>query len=275
MTKRFVFIFLWLGSLSLLFGSGLAFIDLRFKPLYIFLSIVGMVFLLIAAGGTRERVGRISWLVYFKRGLSVFIYCSMLIAALALINYLALRYNFHRDVTQNKQHTLTDNTLKLIKALKRGVRLTAFYVGLPPKYLEDLLKEYERGSNGKIKSEIIDPMVDLGTAARFGHVISAKESKLIAQSGGERKDVDFSGEPLNEEAVDNAVMHVTRKACHAYFLAGHGEYSVTGDEAQGLSKLATLLSENNIISDSLLLGTQGKMPQDADLLIAAGPHYLL
>ena len=68
------------------------------------------------------------------------------------INFLAYRYNQRWDVTKAKQHTLTGSTVNLIKTLKQEVQLTAFYVGMPPKYLEDLFKEYERFSTGKINA---------------------------------------------------------------------------------------------------------------------------
>ena len=61
-----------------------------------------------------------------------------------VINFSAYTFNQRWDLTRAEQHTLTGDTIKLINGLTPAVRLTAFHVGLPPKYLEDLFKEYKR-----------------------------------------------------------------------------------------------------------------------------------
>ncbi len=188
------------------------------------------------------------------------------------INFSAYTFNQRWDLTSAKQHTLTGNTIELIKGLTQGVQLTAFYVGMPPKYLEDLFKEYERLSEGKIKTEIIDPIVQIGYAAKFGNVISGKEKKVIVQSGGERKDMDFTKTPLSEEELTNAILRVTREARKIYFLTGHREYGINDEGDNGLSTLSKLLSANNISSKELMLGIEDEIPKDCDVLIIAGPH---
>jgi len=191
------------------------------------------------------------------------------------INFLAYRYNQRWDVTKANQHTLSGSTINLVKALKQDVRLTAFYVGMPPKYLEDLFKEYERLSKGKIKTEIIDPIVQIGYAAKFGNVISGKEKKVIVQSGVERMDIDFTKTPLSEEQLTNAILRMTREARNVYILTGHREYSIHDKGDNGLSTLSKLLSANNISSKELMLGIEKEIPEDCDVLIIAGPHDTL
>ncbi|MCK5493267.1 MAG: GldG family protein, partial [Candidatus Omnitrophica bacterium] len=187
-------------------------------------------------------------------------------------NFSAYTFNQRWDLTSAKQHTLTGNTIELIKGLTQGVQLTAFYVGMPPKYLEDLLKEYERHSEGRIKTEIIDPIVQIGYAAKFGNVISGKEKKVIVQSGVERMDINFTKIPLSEEQLTNAILRVTREARNIYFLTGHKEYSIHDKGDNGLSTLSKLLSANNISSKELMLGIEEEIPEDCDVLIIAGPH---
>jgi ABC-type uncharacterized transport system involved in gliding motility auxiliary subunit len=188
------------------------------------------------------------------------------------INFLAYTYNQRWDVTKAKQHTLTGSTIILVKALKKEVQLTTFYVGMPPKYLEDLFEEYERLSEGKIKTEIIDPIVQIGYAAKFGNVISGKEKKVIVQSGVERMDIDFTKTPLSEEQLTNAILRMTREARNVYILTGHREYSIHDKGDNGLSTLSKLLSANNISSKELMLGIEKEIPEDCDVLIIAGPH---
>jgi len=189
----------------------------------------------------------------------------------ALVNYMAYFYNFRLDLTQSKQHTLSKRTEGILGHLKHDIKVTVLYVGITPQYLTDLLSEYERRSSGKIKTKIIDPIVDIGYAAQFGNVISGKQMKAIVQSRGERRDIDFTDKPLSEENLNNAIIRVTRKGRKVYFLSGHGEYGPFDESDTGLNTFVRHLLANNIVSESLLISTEGAMPEDCDLLVIAGP----
>lgn len=190
---------------------------------------------------------------------------------IGLSNYLAVNSEIRWDVTKDKQHTLSANTIEFLDALDREVQLTAFFVGTPPKYLQDLFKEYERTSNGFVTTEIIDPIEQVAYAAKFGNVINSQEQKVIVRSGKNRKDVDFSQNPLSEELLTNAIASASRVKKTVYFLTGHGEYSTENEDNTGLSKFAQLLTDNNIISKPLMLGISQSIPEDCDVLIIAGP----
>ena len=188
------------------------------------------------------------------------------------VNYLAFSLPHRWDVTQANQHTLQNSTLDYLSRLTSEVTLTAFYVGLPPKYLVDQLNEYKRVANGKIITEIIDPIAQIGYAAQFGNIISGKERKLIVRSGAERRDIDFTKEPLTEEQISNAIVRVSRDKRRVYFLTGHEEYDMSSDDNQGLSHFVKLLEDNNISSKPLMLGIEGAIPEDCDVLVIAGPR---
>lgn len=200
----------------------------------------------------------------------VFIYI-LFFTVLVEVNYLASRFNKQWDLTHQKQHTLDEGTVKLIRGLKNDINLTAFFVGLPPKYLEDLLKEYERNSSGRIKTKIIDPIVEISYAAQFGNMISGREKKLIVQSGAERRDIDFTQEPLAEGEINNGIIRVSRKERNAYFLVGHNELNIAQEKDEGMSTFASLLGSNNIRVHKILLGIEDGIPRDCDVLMVAGP----
>lgn len=198
---------------------------------------------------------------------------------LTVVNSISHRLSYRWDVTQNSQHTLTQATIDFVSNIQasaeKPVELTALYVGLAPSYLQDLLDEYERISNGKISITIVDPIEDIAYAAKFGNVISSEQSKLIVTYGDERKDIDFSSASLNEEQITNALARITREQRHVYFLTGHRERPETSETNEGLSLFAQLLAANNITSKSLLLGSELKIPEDCDVLIVAGPRTQL
>jgi hypothetical protein len=259
------------GILDLLYGLSLSYLRLHFGSTEAWVSLVGLACLLTSfwawkdnqeAAVKTSRLWRYAVLLPALAGLT-----GLTVA----VNYLAFRYDRRWDLTNTRQHTLTGATVHFLSQLKDNVELIAFYVGLPPKYLEDLFGEYERLSGGKIKASIVDPLVEIGYAAQFGNVISGKEKKAIVRSSGGRKDVDFTNAPLTEEQVTNAMMRVTREERRIYFLAGHGEYNISSGEDKGLKTLAQLLAKNNMESKQLLLAAHGRIPDDCDVLVIAGP----
>lgn len=187
-----------------------------------------------------------------------------------LINFVAMLYDVRFDVTENKQHTLIGETQDLLATIRGEIRITALYVGMPPKYLEDLLKEYERQAKGVIKTEIVDPLVDLGYAAQFGNIINEKERKVIVQSGKQRRDVDFSDTLLTQEQLNNALVRITRPEQKVCFTSGHNEYDIFSEENTGLSKFVQHLNANNILTDKILLEVTGGVPDACDALVVAG-----
>ncbi|MGK0500058.1 MAG: ABC-type uncharacterized transport system involved in gliding motility auxiliary subunit [Oceanicoccus sp.] len=196
------------------------------------------------------------------------IFSSMIF--IGLTNYFANSTSVRWDLTADKQHTLSKNTLNFISDLKGDVKLTAFYVGIPPKYLEDLFKEYERVSSGLISTQIIDPIEKIAFAATFGNVVNGEERKVIVQSGITRKDIDFTEESLSEEKLSNAIVRVSRAPRQLYFLTGHGEYSLLDTDNAGLSTFKKILADNNISAKPLMLGISQLIPDDCAVLVIAG-----
>lgn len=258
------------GAGILFCGLGLSYINNCFSLLSILISLAGLICLGICFLKLKKQMfPKIS----FNSGKKVALKIIIIVLALVFlggINYLCYRYNLRLDLTKFKQHTLTLQTETIVKNLNSEVKIVVFHVGIPPKYLEDLLNGYKRQSQGKITGEIIDPIVQIGYAAKFGNVISGKEKKAIVSSGKERQDIDFTEQPLMEEQLTNAIISVTRAKRKVYFLTGHGEYDIYNKEDNGLSEFARLLSVNNVEAKTLMLGIEGKIPDDCDALVIAG-----
>jgi len=266
--------------LSLILGLSLFYIEQQFSYLAGALTAIGgIVFFVLLSLIIKHSFGQdklTGWvqLLSFKLWKKLAIVCCIVTGSIAFIgisHYLANNSNIRWDVTQDKQHTLSNNTIDYVSTLSNEVQLTAFYVGMPPKYLLDQFKEFERVSGGVIKTEIIDPIEQIAYAAKFGNAINADERKVIVQSGDNRQDVDFTQSALSEEKLTNAIARVSRAPRTVYFLTGHGEYSISNDEFAGLSKFKQLLADNNINSKTLMLGISQSIPEDCDVLIIAGP----
>jgi len=154
-----------LGIVCLAWASVTFYVEQRIDFVSIALLLIGLVSLLLCfITKGRASQGYLHSSSWKKIGIVIAAIVFSLLFIVG-INYFTYSLPYRWDVTQTKQHTLTASTIAFIKAVDKPVELTALYVGLPPKYLEDLLAEYERISNGNIKTEIIDPIAKIGYAA--------------------------------------------------------------------------------------------------------------
>ena len=281
-------LFCGFALLSLIIGSSLVYIEQQFSYLATVLVVSGGItfFVLLtliirhSESQSRSQDKSTSVVSFFslKRWKKLAMVFCIIIASIGFIgisHYLANHSNIRWDVTQYKQHTLSNQTIEYVSTLSKEVQLTAFHVGIPPKYLQDIFKEYERVSAGMIKTKIIDPIEQIAYAAKFGNAINADERKVIVESDDNRKDVDFTLKALSENKLTNAIASVSRAPRKVYFVTGHGEYSSTNEEYVGLSKFKQLLADNNIHSKTLMLGISQSIPKDCDVLIIAGPKNAL
>jgi ABC-type uncharacterized transport system involved in gliding motility auxiliary subunit len=277
-------LFCGFALLSFVLGISLFYIEQQLSYLASILAIMGsLVFFVLLSFIIRHNSSQdqsSGWIRLFsprrwKKLAIVVCIVSGSMTFIGLSHHLANKSNVRWDVTQDKQHTLSNNTTEYVSTLTNEVQLTAFHVGMPPTYLLDLFNEYERVSDGVIKTEIVDPIEQIAYAAKFGNAINADERKVIVQSGENRKDVDFTQSVLSEDKLTNAIASVSRAPRTVYFLTGHGEYSSSNVEFSGLSKFKQLLSDNNITSKTLMLGVSQSIPIDCDVLIIAGPKTQL
>jgi len=266
-----IFVLFAVGLACLIYGAGCLYIAMHVDVIGIAILVFGSMCLLVCIvrlrGNGQPRIP-MAWLRAYGFWAAMVV---VLMGVTAGINYLAYRCEFRWDVTRAKQHTLSQYTSEILRNLNDKVEVTTFHVGLPPKYLEDLFQEYARVARGQVKTAIFDPLVDIGTAAQFGNVISGQEKKVIVKSASGRKDIDFTDAPLAEEQLTNAILQVTRRVRRVYFLSGHGEYDINSDQDNGLKTFAQLLAKNNIESRQWVLALDGPIPQDCDVLIIAGP----
>ena len=263
--------FLIAGLLFIFLSAAIAYLENHFSILGIIVLFVGLIFSFSAIFFLREKIKSLLFILRLAKPGSSILFVFVLVFLLIGVNDVGRKYSFRYDMTKAKQHTLTKATVDIIKNLKKDVKITTFYVGIAPNYLKDLLDEYERLSQGHIKKEIVDPLVQIGYAAQFGNVISADEKKAVVESGKERKDIDFKDKSLNEEMLTNAIIKTTRDVRKVYFLTGHEEFAIENTNTTGYSILKDTLTESNYIVKELMLGMEGKIPSDCDVLVIAGP----
>ncbi|OXM86309.1 GldG family protein [Paenibacillus rigui] len=183
------------------------------------------------------------------------------------------------DLTQNKQFTLSDQTVQTLKSLDKDVHLIAFTSSqtdpLMSRQVSELVQEYKK-RNGKIVFDQYDLEKNPEIAQQYEVDPSGS---LVVESGTQKKSINyyemfqqgqsqgeyqFSGEQKLTQALVN--LNVKDKT-KVYFLSGHNELPLN----QMTLWQSGLEGENYEVKDLNLL-REGKIPDDAQSLFIIGPQ---
>jgi len=187
------------------------------------------------------------------------------------LGYLATkpRFNKNWDVTRDSVNTLSDQTDKIIALTKKTespIKLQAFFVNEQIKLkFGDLIALYQTAGL-KADIEYFDPQAN-PTVALANKVAG---DVVIMKSGDREQRITI----FTEEKITNAFVNVLKdKTKKVYFIIGHGEGSIDSPEEIGFSLVKEELEANKYSVENLSLLETGKIPEDADMIVLAGPKY--
>lgn len=201
---------------------------------------------------------------YFKHVLYHALNVVLVLAILAVINYLGNKNYKEFDLTLEKRNSLTDQTEKVLEMVKAPVQMTIFAKREEWKPMLDLLKLYQ-ASNKSISIDAVD------TDLRPDLV----REKKISQNGTviiKYKDKESQFIILDELSVTNALLKALRdQKIVLYLVTGHEELSCEETSQEGLSELCNKLQGQNYEVKSLDLTKTTKIPSDATAVMIFGP----
>jgi ABC-type uncharacterized transport system involved in gliding motility auxiliary subunit len=202
-----------------------------------------------------------------RHGASAALLVLMALGVAVLANAVSLRYNARWDLTENKRHSLSPQTVKLVRGLAAPVEAIGFFRSDTPgkRTAEDLLKQYAQASGGKFAYRMEDPDRSPGLARRYG---VESYGTLVMQSGDKSEKVLDA----DEDRLTNALVKVTRSGKPViYVVKGHGERDLSSAERPGLSQAKEQMEKANYTVKELELARQAKVPADAAVVIVPGP----
>ena len=81
------------------------------------------------------------------------------------------------------------------------------------------------------------------------------------------------GQDVAEQAITNGIIKVvTGQQRKVYFVQGHGERDTVSTEREGYNAIAEALGRENYVVEKLVLAQAGAVPDDAAVVIVAGPR---
>jgi ABC-type uncharacterized transport system involved in gliding motility auxiliary subunit len=259
---------------QLLSGGGLL---LQRELAFSFANLVlGLALLAIALGSNLERIRERMRSGEARRagkyGTSAILGTVLGIALLVLLAFLSTRYHHRWDWTEAKSHSLTDQTLKTLQGLAEPVKVTALFAQIAAAEAKDLLERYRTAAPDKLEVEFVDPQAQPGRLAELGVEAGRLQGGLLHVALGPNS-VDVT--EVSEVALTQAIVKLTRQEQKkVYFLDGHNERVIEGEKAaegDGMQDAAEALRNENYTVETLLIAAKGEVPDDADVVIAAGP----
>jgi ABC-type uncharacterized transport system involved in gliding motility auxiliary subunit len=201
----------------------------------------------------------------FRYGGNALAVSLMVFVILGLVNFVASKHSVRVDLSKGGQFSLAPQTKSVLKALKKDVRVTAFYKKETQKPMEDLLRSY-RFYSPKFRYEFVDPDKKPAAAKLYG--ISAYET-LVIECGTNTEKISEK----DEQALTNALIKATREGKKAvYFLDGHGENDIESTEKTGYNTAKKAVAEENYDVKKINLASEKRIPGDCSILIVDGPQ---
>lgn len=204
-------------------------------------------------------------------GLNSILMSLIAVGVVAMANVIASKYDIKKDLTKNKLHTLSDQSLKVVKGLQSPVVLKAF---VKPNDVADFEKIFDKYTyySDKLKAEFIDVDKDPLVVERYkikspGTVIIESESRTSRVENLWGPD-----DPKLEEKLTNAIIQVAKgEKRKIYFLTGHGERLTSDTGREGYSEIKEVLENGRYNTQELVLLDKDKIPDDAEIIICPGP----
>ena len=191
----------------------------------------------------------------------------LVLGIVGLLNYFLSKNNYRMDFTSAKLHSLSDQSVTVLKNLKTDIAFKCFFRegNFGRAAMENLLKIYAYHS-GKVKYEFIDPDKNPGLVKRYG---VTQDGTTVIEAGDKESRITAA----TEEDVTNALIKATRAAKKViYFLEGHGEESVEEAGDNGYAAVKTELEKLGYEVKKQTLALADRFPKDCALLVVPGPQ---
>jgi ABC-type uncharacterized transport system involved in gliding motility auxiliary subunit len=203
-----------------------------------------------------------------QTGTNAFVATISVLVILGLINFLGMRYHVRLDLTDTQLFTLSPQSKELVSNLPQTIKVWLFS---REQNLQDreLLDNYQRQGK-QFKFEYVDPQLRPGIAEKFG----VKDyGEVYLEFGDKRQLVQVisENERLSEIKLTNKLQKITSlTTAKIYFLQGHGEHPLTASKG-AISQAIKGLTDKNFTTSALNLAENPQVPNDANIIVVAGP----
>lgn len=207
------------------------------------------------------------------QGTNVIVAAIATIGILLAINYIAdNQFDQRLDVTANKAHTLSQQTISVLQSLKSPVQVTGFFnpqTASQKNDAQNLLNDYVRQTS-QLTVTYVDPDQNPTLSQKYDNALPGT---LVFEAVGAKPPRTEKVYTFDENSMTNAILKVTQTQQPAiYFSTGHGEFATDSTDQNGLSAIVDYLKQVNYKVQPLNLTTiSNTVPADTSAIVLAGP----
>lgn len=193
-------------------------------------------------------------------------YIVVIIAVLALANYLANKNNKTFDTTANKRYSLSEQTIKIVKGLEKDVQITYWdnQDGFGP--ARDLLSQYTILSS-RLKVEYVDAIKKPALARAAG---ISNLGTIVLESDKKREEAKSLTEDQITSAIVRLLKGTDRTVC---FAQGGGEKELDKSARDGYSAVKEMTERDNYKVEMVNLLEKAEIPPTCTVLVVPGPRF--
>jgi len=265
MVNRILSLIGWLGTAMVFVAVAIRF-GFPAKDQYAYyLAWAGLVCVLAYTLGQWREIAKVFSRRQARYGTLAGVSILVVLGILFAINYIGAKQKKRWDLTSNKQFSLSDQTRNVLSKLDAPLQIIAFPMETETQRYEDRLKEYQQASK-QITTEFVDP--DKKPAIARQHQVTQYNTIVFNYKGRTERVTSDS-----EQDITNAIIKVVSgQQRKVYFTQGHGEHDTTSAERDGYNGVTAALGKENYTVDKLVLAQAGSVPDDASVVVVAGPR---
>jgi ABC-type uncharacterized transport system involved in gliding motility auxiliary subunit len=231
--------------------------------------LVGGVVLVLASAAVHLRsAGSVLGRRSARYGLNSAVMVILLLGIIGIVEAVSYRHNARVDLTEDRRHSLSPQTIQLLQGLQTEINAVGFFRTDQPgkRAAEDIFQRYARYGGQRFTWRIVDPDREPGLARRYG--IESYGTVVL-----ETKDRSEKVTDAEEEKLTNALVKLTRSGKRVvYVTQGHGEHDLGSTDRNGFSEAKAAMERANYEVKALVLAREGKIPDDAAVVVIAGPR---
>lgn len=257
------------GAVMALSGGGIAFMAPEYGLYGRIVLGIGLVLTLVSAFLNRGDLISAVKGRPFRYGANAIFYSLMVLMVVSALNILASRHNRRFDLTEERLHSLSPQTVRILEGLDQEVSIIAFHssqFAAERQAAKDLLEEYAY-HNDRISLRLLDPRRSPGEVRAYE--VDTDGTIIVSAATGEARVTEAT-----EEALTNAVIKATAQTKKVICTTtGHGEKGIVDDGPDGFTRAAEALRKENFEVKEIRLLEGQRAISGCDSVIVAGPTH--
>ena len=194
------------------------------------------------------------------------IFLLLFICSIGMLAWITNHYTYQFDLTANKRHSLSSNSIDLLNVLDKDITVHAYTTDdITKKAIQEVITRYQR-IKADFNLELLNPDIDITQAQQDGIVMNKPFAFVIYYNNR----MEHIGS-LSEQAISNALLRLNRRENQqVVFLTGHGERDINGSDNRAYATLNQQLTEKGFNLNSINL-LEKPLPTNTKLLVIAAP----